>query len=145
MALLGSRFLEANLVLMNNLRIRCSCCGTINLLEKNSFDPQLSYTEQAEMGNRNVYEFYSEAHCFSCGNNFSVKFDAWEYPSGAVDYISGATCENCELLSNPQIEIPAPYGPFDEGNVFFKQSFSSKDEVKEPLYPSINIEEGQGT
>ena len=126
MGLLGSRFFEGNLVLMNNLRIRCSCCGTINLLEKDSFDPQLSYTEEAAMGNRNVYEFYSETNC-------------------AIDYVSDATCENCDLLSTPQIEVPAPYGTFDEGGVFFNQSFTSPNEIKEPLYPCINIEEGQGT
>lgn len=141
---MGSRFLEANLVLMNNLRVKCSCCGTINILVKNSFDPQLSCSEEASMGTRNVYEFFSERSCSSCGNSLCVKFEAWEYPPGAVDYVSDALCENCILLSTPQIEVPAPYGTFDETGGFFNQFIARKDEIKEPLYPCINVEEGQG-
>lgn len=65
------------------LVVECEECN--NTIEIDT-DMECVASDERNMGIEIEYEGVVEACCPKCGNDIYVKFSAWEYPEGALNY-----------------------------------------------------------
>ena len=92
--------------LSDNIHIQCSRCNHKFIIDKDFYEPNISYYDHGTngMGEEVEYSIEDDIRCEICNNNISFKISGSEYPIGAFNSsdhsISGAT-----FVSNPTFEM----------------------------------------
>lgn len=92
--------------LSDNIHIQCSRCNHKFIIDKDFYEPNISYYDHGTngMGEEVEYSIEDDIRCEICNNNISFKISGSEYPIGVFNSsdhsISGAT-----FVSNPTFEM----------------------------------------
>ena len=90
--------------LCEDIRVRCNACGIEMIVPKENFLERSFVLEESGMGERIEHDFTYEGECQACGDSIEVMISAFEYPVGALEYVSKNT-EGCEMIGAPNIEM----------------------------------------
>lgn len=93
------------LQITKDILIQCDRCGRDFFISTEEIE-QEDYSENAPMGARTNYTFYSECTCPNCGRDIFFEQRASEYPLGAVEYVDEPTCKGGLVLTPPEVEVP---------------------------------------
>ena len=74
------------MILIGDLIIRCSYCGTQYKIDTDSLDEDANTIGEFSMGDRVEHKFTGEIECDSCGQFMSFHLYGFEYPVGAKEY-----------------------------------------------------------
>ncbi len=88
---------------MAKVTLKCNSCSV-----KTSWpcpdEWKLVEGHERNMGQENHYQAIINGQC-DCGNEMSVTFDCWEYPTGAVN-LSEINVEGCSIIDSGCDECP---------------------------------------
>lgn len=100
------------MVLTNDIHIQCSRCNHGFAINKDYYEPSISFYEHGSngMGEEIDYSIEDTIRCEVCGNMISFGIYGSEYPVGAFDS-SDYSISGAQFTTNPQFEIL--YSPED--------------------------------
>ena len=92
------------MILIGNLIIRCSSCGTEYTIDTDSLDEDVSYIGEGGMGEQYQHTFAGEIECDRCRQPMIFRLLGFEYPVGAKENQYPET-EGCEIIEEPYMEM----------------------------------------
>lgn len=121
------------LQITRDIKVQCNNCGKDFFISTEEIE-QEEYSENAPMGARINYTFYSECECPNCGQNMCFEQRASEYPMGAIEYVDEPTCKGGSVLIPPSVEIPY----YDDDIYVSDDPVYSKRLIAEPVSLELN-------
>lgn len=91
------------LVVANDLVIKCCTCGEKHIIDKESLDIN-TYSYERQMGDEVEYIFSGETNCINCGAVLSYIVRGYEYPVGCLNY-EDYESEGCIFLQEPSLDV----------------------------------------
>lgn len=73
------------LVVKGDVKVKCSKCDEVNVIDVKDFDYEAVSSDERGMGKEVCYSAHYETSCSKCENEISVDSDIYEYPEGAVN------------------------------------------------------------
>ena len=92
------------MILIGNLIIRCSSCGTEYTISTDILDEDVSYIGKGGMGEQYQHTFAGEIECDRCRQLMVFRLLGFEYPVGAKEY-QDSEAEGCEIIEEPYMEM----------------------------------------
>ena len=92
------------MILVGDLIIRCSSCGTEYTIDTDSLDEDISYIGESGMGEEYQHTFAGEIECDRCRQIMVFRLLGFEYPVGAKEY-QDSEAEGCEIIEEPYMEM----------------------------------------
>lgn len=91
--------------------VECKNCLHLMEIEDVNLDAVASY--ERNMGAEIEYESEQDFYCDKCGAEITMRISVWEYPEGAVDYVS-IESDDALVVEDP---IFSCYDDFEEIDV----------------------------
>mgnify|MGYP002853922773 CR=1 FL=1 len=101
------------MILIGDLIIRCSSCGTEYTIDTDSLDEDVSYIGEGSMGEQYQHTYEGQIDCECCGKSMIFRLLGFEYPVGAKEY-QESEANGCEIMEEPYMEMEYDFDIPDE-------------------------------
>lgn len=76
------------------------CKNCLHLMEIETVDLEAVASYERNMGAEIEYESDQDFYCDKCGAEITMRVSVWEYPEGAINYVS-IESEDVSVVENP--------------------------------------------
>ncbi len=124
---MSSGFEEYGLKEIRDIFVQCGNCDHKFFIRPEEIESEIDY-ENASMGTRINYKFYSTCYCPNCEQEIIFEQGASEYPEGSIEDIWEPRCFGADILTEPEIDMPY----YDEDIYFSDDSIYTNRLEAEP-------------